>query len=119
VFSDLNIIRERRPGIPKKAIKAYTFDLINNLKRKRAGDKILYPHTWPLSATVLFMHYDDLNSEYHYGKGIFTFEYLLEILCLFQKFNHLPGKYSISHKNNLMNNFHTYKDKLIQDKKPE
>ena len=50
------------------------------------------------------MHYEHLNNEFRYGKGIRLFKQL-EILCLFQKFNHIPGKFSISHKNNLMDNF--------------
>ncbi|CAD8188739.1 unnamed protein product [Paramecium pentaurelia] len=105
IMNDTYTFREYR-GVVKDALQQYFFDVLPNVYLHRKNkDK---PHLFklPLKLTLPFTYYDQLIHQFKVGQ---------QSLCLFQNYNHLPQRSSLSHKNRLMTNQMNYLRVLRQN----
>ena len=55
-----------------------------------------YENSFPLQISFIYTTVSSLYNNYHWGRGLG---------CNFQKYSHIPGKASMSSKNQLIDNF--------------
>ncbi|CAK72571.1 unnamed protein product (macronuclear) [Paramecium tetraurelia] len=112
IMTDTYTFREVK-GVIRETLRSSYFDCIPQmyLKMKNSQSKHAYSnklialskHILPEQLTLPFTYYDQLIHKFKVGQAS---------LCLFQKYNHLPSRHVLSHKDNLMNNQYKYIDSL-------
>ncbi|CAK61412.1 unnamed protein product (macronuclear) [Paramecium tetraurelia] len=94
IMMDTYTFREY-PGLIKQALQQHFFDVLPNVTLHKRNKDLPHKYKFPLQLTLPYAYYDQL---------LFTFKVGLSSLCLFQNYNHLPQRSSLSHKNQLMTN---------------
>ncbi|CAD8090559.1 unnamed protein product [Paramecium sonneborni] len=105
VMNDTYTFREYQ-GVVKNALQKYFFDVLPNLNLYRKNKDKPHQFKLPLKLTLPFTYYDQLVQNFKVGQ---------QSLCLFQNYNHLPQRASLSHKNRLMTNQMNYLRILYQN----
>ncbi|CAD8200294.1 unnamed protein product [Paramecium pentaurelia] len=82
-------------GLVKQALQQHFFDVLPNVTLYKRNTKIPHQYKFPLQLTLPYTYYDQLLYNFKVGQSS---------LCLFQNYNHLPQRSSLSHKNQLMTN---------------
>ncbi|CAD8208080.1 unnamed protein product [Paramecium octaurelia] len=82
-------------GLVKQALQQHFFDVLPNVTLHKRNKETPHKYKFPLQLTLPYTYYDQL---------LFTFKVGQSSLCLFQNYNHLPQRSSLSHKNQLMTN---------------
>ncbi|CAD8046757.1 unnamed protein product [Paramecium sonneborni] len=102
IMTDTYTFREAK-GVIKNALRSSYYDCIPQMYLKLGNSQTLSKHVLPEQLTLPFTYYDQLIHKFKVGQAS---------LCLFQKYNHLPSRHVLSHKDNLMNNQYKYIDSL-------
>ncbi|CAD8140465.1 unnamed protein product [Paramecium octaurelia] len=102
IMTDTYTFREAR-GVIRDALRSSYYDCIPKMYFKIQNTQILSKYVLPEQLTLPFTYYDQLIHKFKVGQAS---------LCLFQKYNHLPSRHVLSHKDNLMNNQYKYIDSL-------
>ncbi|CAD8170403.1 unnamed protein product [Paramecium octaurelia] len=105
IMNDTYTFREYR-GVVKEALQQYFFDVLPNVNLHRNNKDQPHQFKLPLKLTLPFTYYDQLVHYFKIGQ---------QSLCLFQKYNHMPQRASLSHKNRLMTNQMNYLRSLRQN----
>ncbi|CAD8093785.1 unnamed protein product [Paramecium primaurelia] len=105
IMNDTYTFREYR-GVVKDALQQYFFDVLPNVYLHRKNKDKPHQFKLPLKLTLPFTYYDQLIHQFKVGQ---------QSLCLFQNYNHLPQRSSLSHKNKLMTNQMNYLRVLRQN----
>ncbi|CAD8138308.1 unnamed protein product [Paramecium pentaurelia] len=102
IMTDTYTFREAK-GVIREALRSSYYDCIPQMYHKLRNTQTLSKHVLPEQLTLPFTYYDQLIHKFKVGQAS---------LCLFQKYNHLPSRHVLSHKDNLMNNQYKYIDSL-------
>ncbi|CAD8189187.1 unnamed protein product [Paramecium octaurelia] len=94
IMNDVYTFREYS-GLVKQALQQHYFDVLPNVTLHKRNKEIPCKYKLPLQLTLPFTYYDQLALSFKVGQSS---------LCLFQNYNHLPQRSSLSHKNQLMTN---------------
>ncbi|CAK92738.1 unnamed protein product (macronuclear) [Paramecium tetraurelia] len=94
IMKDTYTFRESS-GLIKQALQQHYFDILPNVTLYKRNKEIPHKYKFPLQLTLPQTYYDQL---------LFSFKVGQSSLCLFQNYNHLPQRSSLSHKNQLMTN---------------
>ncbi|CAD8070870.1 unnamed protein product [Paramecium sonneborni] len=105
VMNDTYTFREYQ-GVVKDALQKHFFDVLPNVNLHRKNKDIPHQFKLPFKLTLPFTYYDQLVHQFKVGQ---------QSLCLFQNYNHLPQRASLSHKNRLMTNQMSYLRVLNQN----
>ncbi|CAD8046668.1 unnamed protein product [Paramecium primaurelia] len=102
IMTDTYTFREAK-GVIKEALRSSYYDCIPKMYHKLQNTQSFSKYVLPEQLTLPFTYYDQLIHKFKVGQAS---------LCLFQKYNHLPSRHVLSHKDNLMNNQYKYIDSL-------
>ncbi|KAM3127735.1 hypothetical protein pb186bvf_020167 [Paramecium bursaria] len=105
LMKDTYFIREVR-GLIKEILQDHYFDGIPQMQFFRKNTEIPPKYSFPLQLTLPFNYYDQVLTR---------FKETNQSMCLFWKNNHMQQRHSLSHKDNLQNNYYNYLQKLRQN----
>ncbi|CAD8109435.1 unnamed protein product [Paramecium sonneborni] len=94
IMNDTYTFRESM-GLVKQALQQHFFDVLPNVTLFKRNKRIPHQYQLPYQLTLPYTYYDQL---------LFNFKVGQSSLCLFQNYNHLPQRSSLSHKDQLMTN---------------
>ncbi|CAD8096417.1 unnamed protein product [Paramecium primaurelia] len=98
VLKDIYTTRET-DDLTQEIVKSISFIKIPNQTKDKQQNKTALPE----ALTIPFNYYDSYLTRSNTG---------LSAMCLFQKHNHMRGRQQLAYKNELLNNYYQYVDKL-------
>ncbi|CAD8120836.1 unnamed protein product [Paramecium sonneborni] len=98
VLKDIYTTRETN-DLTQEIVQTISFITIPDVSQENKKNKTILPET----LTIPFNYYDSYLTRSNTG---------LSAMCLFQKHNHMRGRQQLAYKNELLNNYYLYVDKL-------